>query len=343
MTLLVASVPSVTAGEGVSVDTVLRGLNNPCGVAVRPGGSAKIYEVFVADTGAGQIVKMAGNNPGSSTPVVTGFPTQGRAMEKTDTLGPRGLLFLGPQTLVVACFRELHKGNEQDSVRLFELPTDEQPVKSDTATRVIDVSSEGGEVIGVVRFYAVARTHFNSSVPNQLVVTGDVGNVGGWIGKASLRPSDADGLEAFLPSTKRLSVLSPAGIAVGEKGYVVVGQRGLRGDPRALLVFYNPIDGVPILTLKTDLHMISGLAYSHETGNLYATDYATDEVQEGGVFRIDDASRPGKPACKVVKIATIERPTALAFGPDGALYVTACGFEDTQGVLVRITGNGEAL
>jgi hypothetical protein len=42
-------------------------------------------------------------------------------------------------------------------------------------------------------------------------------------------------------------------------------------------------------------------------------------------------------------MATVERPTALGFGPDGAVYVTACGPAAGEGVMVRLTGREDAL
>jgi hypothetical protein len=42
---------------------------------------------------------------------------------------------------------------------------------------------------------------------------------------------------------------------------------------------------------------------------------------EGGLFRID-ASATG---VKTSKIASLDKPTALAFAPDGTLYITVIG------------------
>jgi hypothetical protein len=108
------------------------------------------------------------------------------------------------------------------------------------------------------------------------------------------------------------------------------------------LVFRNPIDGMMALELTIDLPAIVGLAYSPITGNLYAASAPRDSQGQGGIFRLDDVGERGAPACKAAKIAKVDNPTALAFGPDGALWVTAIGESDTdakRGVLMKLIGD----
>jgi hypothetical protein len=63
-------------------------------------------------------------------------------------------------------------------------------------------------------------------------------------------------------------------------------------------------------------------------------------VKTGGIFRIDDAGEPGNAKCTAVKIAAVERPSAMAFGPDGILYITTFGESEKPrgGKLLKITG-----
>ena len=109
--------------------------------------------------------------------------------------------------------------------------------------------------------------------------------------------------------------------------------RFIVGDADGRLLFYNPIDGEVELAMPTDLRQLTGLTYNPTSGNLFAADFA------GGVYRIEDASEAGRPACRAVKIADVNRPTALAFAPDGSLYVVTFGDRDDNGTLTVLSGD----
>jgi hypothetical protein len=92
---------------------------------------------------------------------------------------------------------------------------------------------------------------------------------------------------------------------------------------------------------KTGMHDITGLAYGPKHGRLFATDFNWSETDNGGLYKIvatDDAN-----GCKSVEIAKLKKPTALAFTPDGDLYITLAGdtsegAEKPDGKLVMIKG-----
>src|SRR5215218_9341448 len=44
--------------NAIGLSKVLTGLNTPQGIAVRPDGSGEAYEVFVAESGAGRVLKI---------------------------------------------------------------------------------------------------------------------------------------------------------------------------------------------------------------------------------------------------------------------------------------------
>jgi hypothetical protein len=133
--------------------------------------------------------------------------------------------------------------------------------------------------------------------------------------------------------------VSPTALTVSEQGYILAAESSSRGGIHQL-VFLNPTNGQLILRLPTALREITGLAYSPKSGNLFAL-AAANTKGEQGLFRIDDASKPGQPGAVEVKLAEIERPSALAFGPDGVLYVTTFGDEDEDkgGALLKVTGD----
>src|SRR4051794_4567576 len=61
--------------NAIQVNKVLNGLNNPQGVAVRPDGSGESYEIFIAESGAGRVIKTRSGDPQKQIDVVSGFST----------------------------------------------------------------------------------------------------------------------------------------------------------------------------------------------------------------------------------------------------------------------------
>jgi hypothetical protein len=188
--------------------------------------------------------------------------------------------------------------------------------------------------------YALSRTRPNDTVPDLLLVAvvgdGRVSDV--W--KLRIRAGTLSDMNRFTtkPGDDDAGTVLAA-VAVSEQGFVLTARRGAKRD--SVLTFQNPASGATVMRLPTELHTIAGLAYSTRSPNLYALDLATASPGEGGLFRIDDAGQAGRPACRAVRIQTIQKPTALAFGPDGALYITAwndANGRSDQGLLLRLTG-----
>jgi hypothetical protein len=92
----------------------------------------------------------------------------------------------------------------------------------------------------------------------------------------------------------------------------------------SLLTFYNPKNGKMLANMPTGLFDISAVAYSPK-GQLYALDFAWMDATEGGLFQLIATRDGDKQAVKAEKVTSLDKPSAMVFGEDGALYITVFG------------------
>ena len=91
----------------VAAEAVLKDLHQPCGVAVRPGGTADRYEVFIAESGAGRIVRWSTHRTEASTSRWSPASTSQADVDPLRTsTGRVALWFLDPGLLVVGTTRD---------------------------------------------------------------------------------------------------------------------------------------------------------------------------------------------------------------------------------------------
>jgi sugar lactone lactonase YvrE len=336
--LLVAS--STASAADIKVETVLTGLRRPSGIALCPNGTADKYELYIADSAAGRVVKWSNHDRGTTTNVITGFAAA-PGISRSRQTGPLSLLFLDAGLLVVG-------GNTDGGdalVRCFELP-DEGKVLS-----AADPTSSGNapKSFAIAQSTAIAcpsltRTHPNDAVPDAVVLVLRSADGTCLLAKARVQAGVLGQPQPFASSDPSWDFGSSGAVATSNSGRIVVARprspadRGSDKSNGGRLTFFSPLDGDKEMDLDIDSPMIVGLAYSPITGNLYAADFGADR-EAGGIYRLEEASAPGKPACRMVKVADVAKPTALAFAPDGALYVTTFGAGDDDGTIQVITGD----
>lgn len=297
------------AQDEVVVETVVEGLNNPSGIAIQP----ETGHVFVADSGALRIIRVI---DGKARDVIIDFPKDAYGKGPIYDIGPLGLLFLDKDTLVVGGGG---KPDGKELIRVYKVPSvDEVPLRADETKSASMALVASGDTPGEGNFYALA--HGSKGI----YVTCNGDDTKGWVSLATLKDGNLESFERKIATKEATNVDAPVGITMSPEGHVTVGQMGeinVAGD--SLLTFYNE-EGELLGKFETGLNDITGLAYGPQHGRLFVTDFNWRDTNNGGLYKlvaiIDDYE-----TCKAVKIAKLRKPTALAFTPEGDLYITLAG------------------
>lgn len=300
---------------------VIGGLTNPSGVAVRPNSD----EVFIADSGAGQIVRL-NDVPGQYEliPVITGFPREEYGKGPKYQIGPLGLCFLNKYTLVVG---DGGQADGKDLVRVYRVPHAGTIAADETLQTLGPLQGEGN-------FFGIAATD------RALWVTCNGAGSEGWLAKAPLTNFEPGELKPFTSTRDATKSNFPSAITVGRQGQLIVSQMGETSIPGdSLLTVYDPNNGRLLMNCTTGLHDIVALALSPQTGRIYALDFSWIAPEEGGLYRLDLARDGGELICQPTLLMQLDRPSAMAFAEDGTLFITTYGAhtgEHNGGLLVRV-------
>jgi len=296
-------------------ETVLEGLTNPCGIAVQP----ETGHLFVSDSGAARIIRVV---DGKAEDVITDFPIDVYGKGPKYDIGPLGLAFMDKDTLVVGGGGLV---DTDEMVRVYTVPAAGEPaIKADAMKASLGPLDSSEDLKPEGNFYAVTLNKHG------VYATANGDDTKGWITMAPLEGGEFGEYKRFIPTKELVNVDAPVAITTSPQGVLVVGQMGEITVPEdGLLTFYHAQSGKMLLNLETGLFDITGLAYSPK-GHLYATDFAWMAPENGGLFRLDSEGEGTDQTITPVKIASLDKPTALTFGADGALYVTTIGESDDE-------------
>ena len=317
-------------GAHFKTTTVLSGLNNPWGIAVRNMRSSPgTFEVFLAESGSGRVVRLWTKFPDRVSPFIEGFETAPLDADSPWEVGPLGLAWVNNKLAVTSA--------SEKSVRVFALPLHSQPLGAADTDHLAE-PSQATSRLGGTGITAITYSGYSAyfAVNTKSPATG--------ILQSEVRSGKLKRITPLLGDAQNDSEFYATGVAItpSNRPEFVVVARQLTSDKSAgsRLTFYDPTSGALALDLAVPLRNLAALAYS-PSGNLYAVDVEWDDPQRGGVYRLEDARRDGQPYCRLVKVASIPRPIDLKFADRRTLYVSSLGEEvnASKGSLIKITGD----
>ena len=294
------------------VEKVENNLQDPSGVAIRPGSTGKRHEVFVLDRGSGNVVRFYSDEPAKTANVITGFQGNQSDSGGDHPAGGSALAFLSRSRLLV--MGDSSEGTRH-ALRIFELPSNGESIAASEPQQ--EILGRGHVDEGERSLFGIAqdskRVYLCSEESPVAVAEASrqgngLGNITAW--------TTADSAE------KPLGATCVTGNPRSDKRYVVVGISA-KHVQESSIEFYHPGTAQRLLSLEIPLLEVAGLAYGPDSGLLYAIDVARSDQTRGGIYRLDARFDRGRQGCAAHLIAPLVRPRAMAFAPDGTLYVIA--------------------
>ena len=300
--------PELTALEVVASD-----LSEPCSLAVRPGGQRSGPGLLFVDQGTGRVLGISTDDDKPELMVVLeGFAPQ---------LGPApsSIMFRMRNGLLVALPGD---ADHKPEVCEFDVDDDKLPIDASNGKAILTYASEG----------PASLTAMDLDRSTLVATTGPLH----WLLTGKIQKGPAVAFKLFMNTAEASHVGTPTSLVFSSKGYLVVAEAGSDDQSgTSHLVFYHPVNQTspPLMKLDTGLAHITDIAYSPTTDNLFATNYAADDPQRSGLYRLEAKYDPAtqQQLCTAVQVAQVAHPTSLAFTSKGVLYLT----DASEGTLLK--------
>ena len=315
-------------GEEPRTEIVLKGLNNPCAIAI----DHQNNKLFVAESGAARVITLLGK---TAVPVVSNFETEPYGNNPSYKIGPLGLAITEDDYLVVG---EGGQGAGFDRLVSFKI-TDLTTANKTTARNANEFQSmsslpQKGSQQAEGNFYGLTSTG------RHILSTCHGDDAKGWIAKASVENGQISKFKRFVATKDLVNTDGPTAISADSQGDFWVslfGETNVRHDGVVLRV-----SGEGQLKGKyfTGLNDITGIAICPKTQRLFVVDFSWIDESAGGLFELSDFNEASS-HCVVRKVLELRRPTSMAFAQDGTLWVTHLGDSsqgNANGKLIKVSG-----